>query len=201
MRSLLLATIPSALNKAFRRRGLVYLGILVIIASIGCSVLPLEDPRLDRLFSLFIDLSDLPPGWHRGMARIESVEGAVSRRYFFLGSDDPDKLYVAVSQQLAIYQDAAGAAAAYPRWVSEEFPAPDWKPPPQLTFQSKADQFDLKCMDVHIDGRLTHSCTALGRYGDVISLIYANVFEDKWLTFADFERLLQRADKHLAEHQ
>jgi hypothetical protein len=186
--------------KAFQRRRLIYLGILAIITLvIGCNLLPSQDPQLERLFPLFIDVSDLPPRWWHGGAEIEPVEGAVSRTYFFHGSNDPDKLYVNVSQQLAMYPDAASAAAAYPGWVSKEFPAIDWQPPPQVAFQSKADQFDLKCIAVNIDGHPAHSCTALARYGDVISNIYANVFEDKWLTFADFERLLKRADKRLYE--
>jgi hypothetical protein len=190
----------SLLNKTFRRRSLFYISLLAIVTfAIGCSVLPAQDPQLERLFPLFIGLSDLPPGWQRGRAKIEDVEGAISRTYFFLGSEDPDKLYVAVSQQLAIYPDVARATTAYPGWVSREFPTAVWNPPPQLTFQSKADQFDLKCMDVHINDRLTHSCRALGRYGDVISSIYANVFEDEWLTFEDFERLLERADERLYE--
>jgi hypothetical protein len=191
---------PSLLSKVFQQRRLVYLTLLAIFAfTTGCSLLPRQDPRLEHLFTLFIEPSDLPQGWRHDWSGIEEVEGAISRTYLFRGSNDPDKLYVNVSQQLAMYPDAASAAAAYPGWVSREFPTAVWNPPPQLTFQSKADQFDLKCMDVHINDRLTHSCRALGRYGDVISSIYANVFEDEWLTFEDFERLLERADERLYE--
>jgi hypothetical protein len=71
---------------------------------------------------------------------VEDVEGAVSQTYFFFSSDDPDRLYVNVSQQLAIYQDATSAAAVYPDWVSKAFPTQTWEIPPQVTFQSKADR-------------------------------------------------------------
>jgi hypothetical protein len=181
-------------------RRLIYLGVLAIFAfTTGCDLLPRQDPRLEHLFTLFIEPSDLPQGWRHDWSGIEEVEGAMSRTYLFRGSNDPDKLHVNVSQQLTMYPDATSAAAAYPDWVSAHFPTQTWKPPLQITFRSRADQFDLKCMDFCVNGHLTHSCTALGRYGNVISLIYANVFDDKWLTFEDFEHLLERADERLYE--
>ena len=185
-------------SRAFLRCSLAYLAIFAVVTLvIGCDILR-QDPQLERLFPLFVELSDLPSGWKRGEATIEKVEGAISRTYGFRGSDDPDKLYVNVSQQLTIYPDVTAAVAAYPGWVHREFPASDWKPPLRLAFRSRADQFDLRCISFSPSGGMV-SCRALGRYGDVIALIYANVFDDKWLTFADFERLLDRADERLYE--
>jgi hypothetical protein len=34
----------------------------------------------------------------------------------------------------------------------------------------------------------------MARYDDVVMTLYANVFEDRWLTMAQFKRLLERVD-------
>ena len=40
-------------------------------------------------------------------------------------------------------------------------------------------------------------CRAIGRYEDVIISLRANVFEDRWLMIADFQRVLEAMDQRI----
>jgi hypothetical protein len=168
-----------------------------------------SSPRLERLFSLHIRTTDLPSGWYHDAGgrgdRDRENEGIVSRWVQFRGSRT--KLAgVLVSQELIDYPDLDLATESYAEIAGQEFPAENWIWPEHIQFESKADQFRLACLAVEaIDGELDnvyagmHHCTAVGRYGTLVSVIYANVFRDQWLTFDDLQRLLEAADARLAD--
>jgi hypothetical protein len=176
----------------------------------GCGDVCHPNPRLERLFSLFIHTTDLPSGWHReggGIGdRDREGEGIISRWVSFRGV--PEKVFPTVLawQELIDYPDLDQATSAYGEIMEEEFPVEEWIWPEQIQFESKADQFHLACLerrvDIHgeIDERFrgSYHCRAVGRYGSLISVLHANVFKDQWLTFEDLQRLLEAADTRLA---
>jgi hypothetical protein len=50
-------------------------------------------------------------------------------------------------------------------------------------------------MSVRISGVPAQSCKAVASYGDIISVLYANVFEERWFTWEDLKRVLQVIDQ------
>lgn len=194
-----------------REKLLGFLAIVLFSGALlaGCGDVCHPNPRLERLFPLFIRTTDLPSGWHReggGIGdRDRESEGIISRWVQFRGVPERELLGVLVWQELIDYPDFDQAAQAYAQIVEEEFPVEEWTWPEQVRFESKADQFRLACLDVQatyvdVDERYwgSYHCTAVGRYGSIISVIYANVFKDQWLTFDDLQCLLEVADTRLA---
>jgi hypothetical protein len=195
-----------------RERLLGFLGIALFGGALltGCGDMCHPNPRLERLFPLFITKSDLPVGWYRVggdiSRRDRENEGVIARQVKFAGVPEEEFPSVLVSQELIDYPDLGQAARAYAEIVEEEFPVEKWTWPEQIQFESKADQFRLACVerriDIHgeVDERFRGSyfCRAVGRYGSIISVLHANVFKDQWLTFDDLKRLLEAADTRLA---
>jgi hypothetical protein len=195
-----------------REKFLSFLAITLFTSALlaGCGDVCHPNPRLERLFSLFIHTTDLPSGWHReggGIGdRDREGEGIISRWVSFRGV--PEKVFPTVLawQELIDYPDLDQATSAYGEIVEEEFPVEEWIWPEQIQFESKADQFHLACLerrvDIHgeIDERFrgSYHCRAVGRYGSIISVLHANVFKDQWLTFSDLQPLLEAADTRLA---
>lgn len=181
----------------------------VLLSSLLASCVA-SNKRVEQVFPLFIQSSDLPAGWYYdkttgGVGRWGNEgTGTVSRFVQFRGTRDRNLLEVHVIHEVNLFPDADKAATSFARILKKETPTEDWVWPEQVAFDSKADQFSLVCLDLQsilTDGnghRETHWCTAVGRYGTVVSIIEANIFEDQWLTFNDFERLLTMADARLA---
>lgn len=167
-----------------------------------------SDPRLDRLFSLRIQASDLPAGWQREKGgvgdRDSKDEGVISRWVQFRGAPEQEMLGVFVWHELTDYPDPKQAASGYAEMVELEFPVNDWTWPEQVEIEDRADQFQLACLEwrvgIYDDERRkgSYSCAAIGRYGTIVSIIHANVFQDQWLTFEDLQHLLEAADARLA---
>jgi len=40
-------------------------------------------------------------------------------------------------------------------------------------------------------------CVIVARYDDMVTILYGKVFKDRWMTMAQFRRLLERVDKHM----
>ncbi len=176
-----------------REKFLSFLAITLFTSALltGCGGVCHPDPRLERLFPLFITTSDLPSGWHReggGIGdRDREGEGIISRWVSFRGV--PEKVFPTVLawQELIDYPDFDQATSAYAEIVEEEFPVEEWTWPEQIQFESKADQFHLACLerrvDIHgeVDERFrgSYHCRAVGRYGSIISVLHANVFKDR----------------------
>jgi hypothetical protein len=188
-----------------RLQGLLGIALLLGVLIVACIE---SDSRLDRLFSLHIETTDLPEGWYRNKGGIgdrdRKSEDTISRWVAFQGVPEQEMLGVFVRHELTDYPDPDQAIRAYTEIVKEEFPVKEWTWPEQVHFESRADQFRLACLEwqmgIYDDERLrgSYSCRAVGQYGTIISVIYANVFQDQWLTFEDLQRLLEAADARLA---
>lgn len=176
----------------------VLLLITLLVLAAGCGPPPI-DPKVQRLYDLFIRPSDLPAGWRYDTIVVESVKDAVSRTISYRGASEEEAPFVLISQQLVGYPDRERAILDYTRWLVKEFPHPDWKWPAQVEFQSSAEQFDLGCIQMGINNLSMHSCTALARYDATISILYVNIFDNRWFTFDDFERLLGAIDIRFSE--
>lgn len=165
----------------------------------GCS-LPTRAFREaeDRIFAVMLQPSDLPQGWQADFGSIRDEEDVIARSRGFY---DPglERYSVLVSHQVSVYTSEQAARDAYPRLESRWFPTVNWVEPSDLSYQSAtADQFSLRCIAVTITGVPAHSCRAVEQYGDMSSVLLANVFEDRWFTRDDLEHLLQVIDQRLA---
>ena len=203
----LLSIGPKCEEDSERLLVLVKVAVLAVAILTACDFF-YEDPRVMRLFPLFISTSDLPSGWWRTGGGIGDAEGegVISRWVQFQGAPEEEFPSVLVWQELADYSDPEQAARTYAERVAAHFPTENWIWPEQVDFHSRADQFHFACLEGQIrtfDGthehvRPYHACTAIGQYGSIVSVLHANVFEDEWLTFEDLQHLLELADTRLA---
>lgn len=192
------------------KRKLPNIWSFVLLASVLLSGCDKSSPRLDRLFSLRIQTTDLPDGWYREKGGIgdrdSESEGIISRWVQFRGVPEAELPGVLVIHELIDYPDLDQATTAYGEIVEEAFPVEEWIWPEQIQLYRGADQFYLACLDIQAayedaDERYwgMYHCTAVGRYGSTISLLYVSVFQDQWLTFEDLQRLLEAADARIAD--
>lgn len=185
------------------------LSLLALLTTISLSACLESNQRVEQIFPLFIQPMDLPSGWYydttgAGIGRLDNErQGVISRYHTYRGTRDRDLLEVHVSQEIILFPDADQAARAFVTLAEREVPTENWIWPEQIQFESQADQFLLVCLDLeHVfgDGHESlesHACAVVGQYGSVVSVIEANIFPDKWLTFEDFQKLLTMADTRL----
>jgi hypothetical protein len=144
-----------------------------------------------------MNATDLPFGWgHPGDASIKSPDG-YGLRVVYYGADPHSQSYVNVSQDLVYYRTVALSQVAYRAAVAEAIPttyADKWVRPPELDLAAHADEMTIACLPGRINGIYHRACKVIARYDDVVMTLYANVFEDRWLTMAQFRRLLERVD-------
>ncbi len=179
-------------------------GLQVVIGAAGASLMlanwPTLTPLEARFQALQLKLEDLPSGWSKGGANVETVPGAAARFLWYYGPSGESKTWVNVSEELILYPDAEASANAYGGWVIDNIPpahANDWISPPGLKFSGQADQMIIRCLPGYIDGLHHYACKAIGRYGDVVVTLRANIFDDRWLTMADFQTVLEAMDRRI----
>ena len=185
--------------------GLVLLMGYQMVVGMGVATLmqkcwPTQTPLEARFEALRIRVEDLPSGWHRGGVQVEDVPGAEARFYSFYGTSDPNKTWVNVRQKLILYPNSEAAANAYEGWVAEYIPPAHkdaWMLPPGLEFTGQADQIVVACLSAYINGLHHYACNAIGRYGDTVVVLLGNVFDDRWLTMADFQAVLEAMDRRI----
>ncbi len=156
-----------------------------------------------RRFALgLIDATDLPLGWgYRSLGTVEVANG-VGRSVTLHGVNPRTMPFVNVGQNLVIYDNEVESIAAYEKTVSETIPPPYahvWLQPPELDFRGHADQITIACMSVSINGIPAQSCSVIARYGELVTHLHAQVWEDRWLTMAQFRRLVKRLDKRMLD--
>ena len=100
-----------------------------------------------------------------------------------------------MKHELIDYPSITEAANAYTEITTALFPTEDWTWPEQVGLNSQADQFRVACRAASPEN--SH-CSSVAQYGNLISVIHANVFQDKWLTIKDLERLLEAVDARIA---
>jgi len=156
---------------------------------------PTQTPLEERFEALRIKVEDLPSGWHWGGERIEDVSGAEARFLWYYGPPGESKTWVNVSQELILYSDPQAAANAYDKWLAEY--TGSWAPPPGLEFTGQADQMHVVCLSGYVNELHHYACEALGLYGDTLSVLRGNVFDDRWLTMEDFQAVLEAMDRRI----
>jgi hypothetical protein len=158
---------------------------------------PLAQAAIRRHGVDMMDATDLPFGWgHRWSDSIKTPDG-FGQRVTYYGANPRSQPYVNVSQYLVYYRTVAHSQAAYRVAVTEAIPAAyadKWVRPPELDFQGRADEMTIACLPGRMEGIYLRSCSFIARYDDVVMTVYADVFEDRWLTMAQFKRLLKRVD-------
>lgn len=149
-----------------------------------------------------INATDLPLNY--AQARFTDIEDpvGVGRAVTYHGANPVTQSWVNVSQFIVVFPDAESSIAGYERYLAKAIPpayADSWPMPPELEdLEARADQLAGGCYSVQIDDLPMRGCRIVGRYGTVVTELYANVFEDRWLTMAELRRLLERADARLA---
>jgi len=144
-----------------------------------------------------LQVRDLPRGWHYVGGYIENVPGAEARSFWYYGPPGEDKPWVKVFEEIILYPSPQAAVDAYEGWVDTYIP-PDyreeWIQPPGVESHSRADQMVVACLSGYVNGMHHYACRAIGRYGNVVVVLLANVFDDRWLTMADFQAVLEAMD-------
>ncbi|MGB4805857.1 MAG: hypothetical protein WBV59_24675, partial [Anaerolineae bacterium] len=72
--------------------------------------------------------------------------------------------------------------------------ADKWPWPSELNFTTHADQIRIGCNPGMFNGIKAVTCRITARYGNLVTTLYGQVFEDRWLTMAQFRHLLERVD-------
>lgn len=192
----------------------VVLGLLVLL---GCQFLigtgvatlvwkhwPTQSPVEAWFDAARIQEEDLPRGWRYAGGEIEDVPGGEARLFWFYGPPGEDKPWVKVVQELVLYPSFSAADSAYEEWVDTYIPPVSrdkWVQPSVLKFQSQADHMVVACLSGYVNEMHHYACSAIGRYGNVVVVLLANVFDDRWLTMADFRRVLEAMDWRIVAAQ
>jgi hypothetical protein len=148
---------------------------------------------------LAIASEELPTGWNFDRAVMTDLHGVEAKKFYFYNTAARDLLWVNIGQTIAIYPDESQATAAYPEWVSENFPSIAWQPAVDLEFQNHADQLQVRCFPAKINEVSTLTCGQLARYKNIIVRILGNTFEGRWLTKPDFLSVLKAIDKRVTD--
>ncbi len=185
--------------------GAVILGALLILQSlIGRMVYrwawerrPTPSPTEVLLAQAAIQLSDLPQGWRQGGIMVEPVPNAEGRFYRFYGTSDPAESWINVGEILLLYPDIATAQVGYQQQRDQHIPptATRWKEIPELEFSHHANEWYVACLPGNINGSSNHACTAVARYEHLVVTMLGNVYEDRYLSMADFRAVLEAMDR------
>ncbi|MBM4461542.1 MAG: hypothetical protein FJ011_27930 [Chloroflexi bacterium] len=158
---------------------------------------PLAQAAIRRHGVDMMNATDLPLRWgHRWSDSIKTTDG-FGQLVSYYGANPRSQPFVKVSQSLVYYRAVELSQVAYQVAVAEAIPAAyahKWVRPPELDFAVRANEITIACLPGRIEGIYHRSCKVIARYNDVVMTLYANVFEDRWLTMAQFRRLLERVD-------
>jgi hypothetical protein len=187
------------------RRSLLAILGLWLVGLAACS-LPLsrmtspgtpESPTA-RIERGLMDATDLPFGWSRRSTGVPQDQmGAIARYRDYQGPPRYAIPFVRAGQIIYLYANETESRAAYKELVAENIPpasANKWPWPPELSFPTHADEITVGCMVWVIDNIPNKACSVIARYGDLVTVVDGQVFEDRWLTMAQFRRLLERVD-------
>jgi hypothetical protein len=182
---------------------LSFVAILLLIS--GCRIyVPTPVPTSEGGFTakdLLLDASAFPAGWGAeppfeipGPIVGEAKEWERVARTFYGYSTIAD-------QSVYGYKDKAEASEAFRRWVDRSFSSSEfvsvWETPTELQFQSSyTDQFHLACAQTTSN----YVCQALGQYGEYVIRLYVPMQPRTNVTYADFSRILQTLEEHVAFH-
>lgn len=191
--------------------------VLGLVALLGCQFVigagvatlmwrhwPTRTPTEVWFEAARIQVEDLPRGWHYVGAEVENVPGADARSFWYYGPPGENMPWVKVVQKIIRYSSSQTAAEAYEQWVDEYIPPAgrdEWIQPPGLEFTGQANQMVVACLSGYVNDMHHYACSAIGRYEDVVVVLIANVFDERWLTTADFQAVLEAMDRRLVAAQ
>lgn len=184
----------------------IVLGALLILQSlIGRTVYrwawerrPTPSPAEVLLAQAAIQLSDLPQGWRQGDMMVESVPETEGRSIRFYGTSDPNESWINVGEILLLYPDVTAAQVGYQQQHDQHIPpayATHWKEIAELEFSHHADQWHVACLSGNTNGSSSHACRAVARYENLVVTMLGNVYEDRYLSMADFRAVLEAMDR------
>lgn len=155
------------------------------------------DTPINRLERGLMDATDLPFGWRRESGGVpRDLRGEVARYRDYRGPTG-SPIFVRAGQSIALYSTLANSDAAYKETAASEIPATymdHWLHPTELDISHYADEITIGCLDGVFNGISAKSCRVIARYGLLVTIVNAQVFEDRWLTMAQFRHLLERVD-------
>ncbi|MFP4344678.1 MAG: hypothetical protein ACLFU8_08300 [Anaerolineales bacterium] len=144
-----------------------------------------------------LELGDLPQGWRRGGVMVESVPNAEGRFYRFYGTANRSESWINVGQIILLYPDVAAARVGYQEQDRQYIPptATQWREMEELAFAHQADEWHAECLPHSINGSPGFGCRAIARYENLVIVMLGNVFEERWLSMADFRTVLEAMDR------
>jgi hypothetical protein len=155
-------------------------------------------PELTRIFAAQIQQGDVPAGWGHRDASIIDLANAEGRSISYYGVSRRDSPWIKVTQRIYLFSSVELAVQGFEEQAKLNIPAESahkYVFPSELESHYQADQMQVGCLPSRINGIPSLVCKVTARYEDMLILIYANVFEDRWLTMADFRRVLEAMDR------
>jgi hypothetical protein len=145
-----------------------------------------------------LDATDLPFGWRRESTGVpQDLTGGVIARYRDYRGPGSTPIFVRAGQSIALYASETESDAAYQKAAKEMIPAgyeDQWPRPPELDFTTQADAIIIGCSAGVFNGIPARTCRAAARYGNLVTTIRGQIFEDRWLSVLQFRNLLERVD-------
>lgn len=158
---------------------------------------PTPTPLESRIQAAQISYTDFPRGWYQDGAKYEDTPGTlISRLLWFYGPDKKLNTWVSASQRLFIYPDEESAQSAYEEKLETFDDA--WSVQHKLIIDGYADDMYTTCLPSGQVEDVAYSvCLSVGLYDDTLSIFMAGVFEEGWLTMADFQSVVIAMDQQL----
>jgi hypothetical protein len=160
--------------------------------------LPLK-PLVTWTNELMLTDEELPAGWRYDTSTTYDRPGVSGRFYGFYNTiAGRDALAVSLSEEFGLYPTTLEATRFYTSWANDFIsPQATWENMPDLDFPTHADQMKIVCLLDQIHGIPNRDCMAIARYQNVIVKIFGVVYEERWLSIADFRSTLQAADRRI----
>lgn len=187
------------------------LGLLIGLQVATACLSPLRSPLdstatetpINRIERGMLDATDLPFGWRRESTGVpQDLTGGIIARYRDYRGPANTPIFVRAGQSIALYASETESDAAYRATARKVIPVgheDQWPRPPELDFTMQADAITVGCNAAGVfDGIPAHSCSIVARYGKLATTIDGQVFDDHWLTMAQFRNLLERVDAKMA---
>jgi hypothetical protein len=196
--------------RASWRSWLGLLGLLVALQITTACLAPLSqsmgatstETPINRIERGMLDATDLPFGWRRESTGVpQDLTGGIIARYRDYRGPGSTPIFVRAGQSIALYASEAESDTAYQATAKEMIPAgyeDQWPRPAELDFTTQADAIIIGCSAGIFNGIPAHTCRVAARYGDLVMTLRGQIFEDRWLTMAQFRNLLERVDAKMA---
>ena len=181
-------------------------GLLIGLQVATACLSPLRSPidvtatetPINRIERGMLDATDLPFGWRLESTGVpQDLTGGIIARYRDYRGSMGTPIFVRAGQSVALYASEADGDAIYQATVKEMIPVEyedQWPRPPELDFTTQADAITVGCSAGVFNEIPARTCRVAARYGNLVMTIRSQIFEDRWLTMAQFRHLLERVD-------